>query len=106
MLHGEVHWIDPVRGGNPVVSGAGRLKIINDGLIPGYSSGAPAVPGAGSTATVWRDALVVVSGGSSVNITINGHATGLASGAVFVPSGKTVGLGSYTGSPVWTWWLS
>jgi len=106
-FYGTFHWSDSFRTA-PTIVGAQNLKVINEILAPGYWSSPPAVPAASTNQqnTAWRDAMVVVSGGTGVAISIDGQTTGLGSGqAVYVPSGKNINLGAYTGTPTWKWWL-
>jgi hypothetical protein len=106
-LHGTFRFNNGVDNRAPVISGAANLKVINNTLGPGRWTGQPAVPASNTVQqnTAWRDAMVVVSGGTGVTIQIDGTTlTGVTSGAVLVPSGKTIRL-TYTAAPTWTWWL-
>lgn len=104
--HGVVHWTDPADARSPVVSGGANLKFVNDKLGPGAWSGAPAVPASTVNAqnTAWRDAAVVVSGGTVTAITVDGVAQGITSGMVIVPAGKNINV-TYSVAPTWKWTL-
>lgn len=105
-LRGVVHWMDPADNRLPGINGAANLKVINDRLGPGHMASPPAVPAASAASVpVYRDAWVIVTGGTNVAISLDGTSTGLTSGAVRVASGKTVSLGAYTVAPTWQWWL-
>lgn len=90
-----------------VVPAAGsNLRVRNTMAPPGFLASAPPVP---STAVALqnptgRDAWIVVSGGAVTAIAVDGHATGLTSGQLLVPMGKTVTL-TYSAAPTWNWWL-
>lgn len=89
----------------PIVTGAANLDIKSLQAGKGAVT-APAVP-ASTVAyqnTFWRDAAVTITGGTVTAITVDGVVTGLTSGTVIVPSGKTI---SWTGAaaPTWKWWL-
>jgi len=104
-LVGSVNWYHDVSTAPTVVAGF-AMKITNLRQPPGYWSGAPSVP-ASATAqqnTAWRDAYVIVTGGTVSDITVDGHSTGLTSGMVIVPSGKTITM-TYSVAPTWNWWL-
>jgi hypothetical protein len=52
-----------------------------------------------SSKSVWRDCMIFVTGGTGVEVRIDGQDTGLAAGSFLVPSGKTFNLGPYTAAP-------
>lgn len=83
----------------------GNLRIIN-GQQGGGHQASPTVPA--TTVALqnpfWRDAWVIVSGGTVTAITVDGTATGFTSGAVLVPTCKTIAI-TYSVVPTWTWWL-
>ncbi|MGZ4530821.1 MAG: hypothetical protein ACXVXP_00545 [Mycobacteriaceae bacterium] len=93
------------QGAGPTVHGGSGLRLINYTQSGGHVT-APGVPS--STVALqnpfWRDAAVTVTGGTVTAIAVDGVATGLTSGTVIVPSGKTITL-TYTGSPNWNWVL-
>ncbi|HUC21032.1 MAG TPA: hypothetical protein VMR98_06110, partial [Candidatus Polarisedimenticolaceae bacterium] len=60
-------------------------------------SGVPSAP-------IFRDAAVVITAGTVSVIAVDGAVTGLTSGTVIVPSGKTITL-TYSAAPTWTWTL-
>lgn len=106
-LAGLVHWA-AYDHATPRVTGANVVKIISDRIGPGYWSAAPSVPASGTNQqnTGWRDAVVVITGGTVSAITVDGQATGYtATGAtVVVPSGKNINI-TYTVAPSWVWYL-
>jgi hypothetical protein len=111
QLRGVIRFRDPADGRFPVVQGAADVKIICDELGPGYWPGAPSVPssGTGQQNTSWRDAWVVITGGTVSAVAVDGQATGftLSTGqaaAVRVPAGKTIAV-TYSVAPTWKWWL-
>lgn len=95
----------------PVVNGAANLEILSAGnatstVVVRGSVTAPAVP-ATTVALVnpfWKHAAVTVTGGTVTVIAVDGVATGLTSGTVIVPSGKTITL-TYSVAPAWKWVL-
>lgn len=87
---------------SPEKPGAFDISSRFGGMIA--SAKKPNIPAAGATYTnqfPFRMG-VHVAGGNSVNLTVDGQATGNATFATVEPGG-TIGLGSYTGSPVWEW---
>jgi hypothetical protein len=106
QLTGEIHWSNIVDSRGPAITGATRLRIVNDKLGPGKWTTAPAVPASTVNAqnTAWRDAAVVVSGGTVTAITVDGVAQGVTSGMVLVPSGKNIAI-TYSVAPTWKWTL-
>jgi hypothetical protein len=87
------------------IQGAANLHIEN----PYQPRGATAAPGVPATTVAltnpfWRDAAVTVHGGTVTVIAVDGTATGVTSGTVIVPSGKTITL-TYSVLPAWTWVL-
>lgn len=107
-LYGILHWVDPVNNRTPGVIGAANLKFVNDRMGPGQWAGAPAVPASTTPQqnTSWRDAAVVVTGGTVSAVSVDGVAQGYtASGfTVIVPAGKNVTL-TYSVAPTWKWTL-
>lgn len=83
----------------------GGFSHDNFGYNPiGYST--PVVPASGSTIQSSRaDALVYVTGGSNVSISINGTSTGLGSGAFLVPYNGSLTI-TYTSAPTWNWFYN
>lgn len=107
FLAGTAQWQSgaPTTNAPPLVNGAAHYKLINRYQGPGHVA-SPAVP-ASTTALVnplWRDAAVTVSGGTVTVIAVDGTATGITSGTVIVPSGKTITL-TYSAAPSWNWVL-
>lgn len=88
------------------VTGGSHLKVVNLDQFVGAAT-APTVPS--STTALqnpfWRDAAVVITGGTVTNITVDG-ATQLTAtpGTVYVPSGRTITM-TYTSAPTWSWTL-
>jgi hypothetical protein len=108
-LYGRLAWSDPLRIHlYPIVTGAPNLKIVNGRLGPGAWSGAPAVPAStvAQQNTSWRDAVVVVTGGTVSAVSVDGVAQGYAATGftVIVPAGKNITL-TYTVAPTWKWTL-
>lgn len=90
-------------GTNPTVSGGANAHIFNGYQSTGHQA-PPAVP-ATAVALVnpfWRDAAVTVSGGTVTVISVDGTATGVTSGTVIVPAGKSITL-TYSVAPTWNW---
>lgn len=84
---------------NPTNNGGTNLKIVrldeNAGNI-----GSVTLPGTGSAfPIIWRDTVYTVTSGTVTAITVDGLDTGLTSGTIFVPSGKSFVM-TYTGTPV------
>lgn len=98
----------------PSVNGGGNLQVINlqcpTGAVATIGFTPPAVPASGtplqlgSGTAMWRNAAVTVTGGTVTVIAVDGVATGLTSGTVIVPSGKTITL-TYSVAPSWKWVL-
>jgi hypothetical protein len=68
----------------------------------------PAIPTSGAALQnpFWRNAMVTISGGTVSAIAVDGTTlTGVTSGVVMVPSGRTITL-TYTVAPTWSWILS
>jgi hypothetical protein len=84
---------------------AANLRLRDIGRPAGHVT-APAVPA--TTVALqnpyWRDAAVNIVGGTVTVIAVDGTATGLTSGTVIVPAGKTVTL-TYSAAPTWVWTL-
>jgi hypothetical protein len=113
VLTGMITWADFERT-TMLVNGAGKLKIVNARLNPGYWSGAPSVPATtvAQQNTAWRDATVyLTSGGAAVSaVTVDGQVTGLTLGSsgtvtVRVPAGKNITLTYASTAPTWKWVL-
>jgi hypothetical protein len=110
-LHGEIHIAVTDAYREPRVNGCKNVKITNTltdrGAMGtgGTMLATPTLP-ASTTATtpLYRDAMVCVSGGTVTAITVDGQATGLTSGMVIVPAGKTIAV-TYSSAPTWTWTL-
>jgi len=88
-----------------VANGALGLEIVNLDQARGAVA-APAVPA--STVALanpfWRDAEVIVSGGTVTQIAVDGANQLITSGTVTVPTGKTIAL-TYSVAPSWVWKL-
>jgi hypothetical protein len=86
-----------------VVSGAANLEVKSLQAGIGHVT-APGLPA--TTVTLvnpfWRDAAVTITGGTVTAIAVDGTASGLTSGTVIVPSGKSITL-TYSVAPTWTW---
>jgi len=103
LLYGEVGWAALNQA--PRVNGAGNLNVRRIDVAAGPVT-APAVPATtvAHTNAFWRNCAVAVAGGTVTAIAVGGVATGLTSGMVIVPSGKTITL-TYSSAPTWTWTL-
>jgi hypothetical protein len=91
----------------PIISGAANLEIKSLQAGIGHVT-APGLP-ATTVALVnpfWRDAMVVITGGTVTVVAVDGVATGyVATGVtVIVPSGKSITL-TYSVAPSWDWVL-
>ena len=105
VLSGEM-WYGNDGTTGPSVSGGAHFRILQFNRLRGAQAGGnlPAVPSS-TTALLnplWRDCAVTVSGGTVTAIAVDGTATGITSGTVIVPTGKTIKL-TYSGTPSWTW---
>ncbi len=85
-------------------NGVGQNRLVN---VDNYGVGpqtAPTIPASGTALTnpFPFDCTVYVSGGTVTAIAIGGTATGLTSGAVFIPAGETITL-TYSAAPTWVW---
>lgn len=107
LLRGQIDMHCFATGGSgdrvPVVNGGTKVRINKLNQAPGAVS-APSVPS--STVALqnpfWRNSAVTVTGGTVTVISVDGTATGLTSGTVIVPSGKTITL-TYSSAPTWVW---
>lgn len=103
-LTGTINWSN-VGNGVPLVRGGANLKIVSNNQMsaPGVKT-PPSIPA--TTVALqnpfWRDCAVTVTGGTVTAIAVGGTATGLTSGTVVVPSGKTITL-TYSSAPTWVW---
>lgn len=109
VLTGVINWSNSAGNSAPVVSGAANLKIICVNLAS--KPGAATSPGMPSSTTpltnpFFRDAVVVVTGGTVSAVSVDGVAQGYAATGftVIVPSGKTITL-TYSVTPSWKWTL-
>ena len=109
VMHGEIH-MHQITHTAPSVNGAKNLRIINErvprGAVGGTVAGV-AIPSVPSSATplvnpYWRDATVVVSGGTVTDIKVDGVSQGVTTGPVFVPTGKSIAI-TYSSAPTWSW---
>lgn len=91
----------------PVLNGGANLRVVDMSRKPGNVT-APGVPSSTVALTnpFFRDALVVVTGGTVSAVSVDGVAQGYtATGfTVPVPTGKTITL-TYTVAPSWKWTL-
>ncbi|HLK78205.1 MAG TPA: hypothetical protein VKU77_31715, partial [Streptosporangiaceae bacterium] len=85
-------------------NGAANVRLVWDYQPLGAVASPPAVPASttGYTNQFWRDAVVIVSGGTVTAIAVDGKNTGLTSGPVFVRNGGTITL-TYSAAPAWNW---
>lgn len=109
VLVGEVHYSHNAST-PPSRSGAVNLRIVDDNRLRGAFT-APAVPA--STVAVsdanmpWRDAHVVITGGTVTAIVVDGQTLFTSTAqdrVVIVPTGKTVSI-TYSVAPTWKWTL-
>lgn len=90
----------------PIVTGGSQYRVYSTHIAPGHAT-SPSVP---TTTTAlknpfYRDAMVNVHGGTVTAIAVDGTTlTGITSGVVMVPGGKTITL-TYSAAPAWDWWL-
>jgi len=100
-----VIWVGNINntGGVPLVNGAGNARVTAFYQERGHVA-APSVPATTVALTnpFWRDCAVTVSGGTVTAVAVDGTATGVTSGTVVVPSGKTITL-TYSAAPSWNW---
>ena len=107
QLRGEFHWADVVDARGPVITGAGKLRIVNDVQGPGAWSGQPSVPASTTNQqnTAWRDAAVSVKGGTVTAVVVDGVTVSTVTNTtVFVPAGKNISI-TYSAAPTWAWTL-
>lgn len=94
-------------GSAPTVSGCANLTLIDLNRRPGAISGpdTPAVPTTGTPLTnpFWRNARVLISGGTVTQVAIDGVNTGLTSGWFPLATGKSITV-THSGAPTWKWW--
>jgi len=105
VLFGEVRF-GPYQAAPALsVIGGANCRVVNYGQPIGTVA-APGIPASGTPLVngFGRNAWVIVSGGTVSAISVDGVATGLTSGQILVPGGKTVTL-TYTAAPTWAWWL-
>jgi len=88
-----------------VVNGGVALEIVNLDEKRGAVT-APAVPATtvAMANPFWRDAEVIVAGGTVTEIAVDGVNQLITSGTVTVPTGKTIAL-TYSVAPSWVWKL-
>lgn len=103
-LRGYIGWTINSGGADPALTGAANIKVENLNRLRGNIT-APAVPASTvATTAIAKDAAVIVAGGTVTAITVAGVATGLTSGTVIVPCGKTISI-TYSVAPTWKWYL-
>jgi hypothetical protein len=109
VLTGEVHYSHN-QSTPPTRVGATNLRIIDDNRLRGAFT-APSVPA--STVAVtdanmpWRDAHVVITGGTVTAIVVDGQTIFTSTAqdrVVMVPTGKTISI-TYSVAPTWKWTL-
>lgn len=69
---------------NPKLPAASTAQVVIDNAYP---------------LQVWRDCILIVTGGSGVTVSIAGQSTGQSSGTFLVPCNQTFNLGAYTVAP-------
>lgn len=93
-----------VYGAGTSLTGAASLTTLREQNTSRGPQTPPSVPG--STTSIrnpfFRDSLVTVIGGTVTAITVNGVATGLTVGQIFVPACASISL-TYTVAPTWNW---
>lgn len=105
---GILHFTDPATARNISVTGCGNLKIVDDNLkVRGFWSAAPSIPATGvATTPIFRDAAVMIAGGTVSAIAVDGQTLGVTSGMITVPSGKTLTV-TYSVTPTtYKWFLT
>lgn len=77
----------------------------NQGYNPQGFITAPTIPASGTAVTGSNnfDCTVYVKGGTVTVIAVGGTTTGMTSGPIKVPAGKTITL-TYSSAPTWTWY--
>lgn len=96
MLRGEIHWHD-YAGTTPRISGASNVRIIDEVVTRGvFTPSRPATTVASTP--IFRDMALTVTAGTVTAIAVDGTATGLTSGTVIVPTGKSFTL-TYSSNP-------
>lgn len=108
-LYGEMHYAHN-SALVPSRTGAANLRIVDSNRARGAFT-APTVPASGvavSDANMpWRDAQVVISGGTVTAITVDGQTmftNTTQDRVVMVPTGKTISV-TYSVAPTWKWTL-
>lgn len=86
-----------------IVGHLGKITNSNN-YNPTGPQTAPTIPASGTALTnpFPFDCTVYVSGGTVTAIAVGGTATGLTSGAIFIPAGETITL-TYSAAPTWVW---
>jgi hypothetical protein len=102
-LFGYINWFGNGGYNTVNVQGASNFRVLHLSSAQGAQS-APTVSGSGTSLKnpFWRDCAVTVSSGTVTDISVDGTSTGITSGTVIVPTGKSIKL-TYSGSPAWTW---
>ena len=107
VLTGEIHYAHNAST-PPSRSGATNVRIVDDNRARGTFT-APAVPAStvavADSAMPWRDALVVISGGTVTAIVVDGQTEYTSTAqdrVVLVPTGKTISI-TYSVAPTWKW---
>jgi hypothetical protein len=105
-LTGRINLLD-IFNREAVVQGRTSLRIISDGVLPGAAYTTPPIPGTNVEFQnpFWRDATVIVSGGSVSSIKVEGVDMGVTSGPIPLPTGQRITL-TYSSLPTWKWLLS
>ncbi len=103
-LTGTINWSN-IANAAPLVRGGNNIKIVSNNQMS--APGAKTAPGIPATTVAfqnpfWRDCAVTVTGGTVTAVAVAGTTTGITSGTVIVPSGKTITL-TYSSAPTWVW---
>lgn len=90
---------------DPNVNGGNNARIINVARKGGAVT-APGMPSSGVALKnpFYRDAAVIVHGGTVSDLTVDGTSAGITSGSVIVPSGRSI-TPTYSAAPSWAWTL-
>ena len=95
-LHGFIGWASN-DGADPTTTGCKHVKIENANRDRGALT--PTLPATTVASTpIFRDMALTVTGGTVTAIAVDGTATGLTSGTVIVPCGKSFAI-TYSSSP-------
>ncbi len=99
---GNINWRGA--GNELTISGGGRLRLISGDQARGNVGSPTFVLGTALVNPWWRDAFIIISGGTVTGISIDGVATGETSGGFLWPTGQTMTING-SALPTTTVWL-